>query len=307
VRIGRKNFRLTLDADRDGDEVSLALARVRRDASGRLIYDPEYAPPCLQIGASEALMARLAHLVAHLDDACARIIAERRAPRSSGNGAGTLDVAGLWLVHAVRSSVASLRHHLLARYSRPEQVYTELARLAGALCTIALESHPRALPTYDHERLGECFAALDRHIRGHLELLQPTNCVAVPLCRAEPYLYTGVVPDGRCFGQSLWVLGVRPTRAPMSAAELLALVPKGIKVCSGRFTLELVRRARHGLILEHLPTPPAAISPRADWQYFTIGRAGPCWQDTVTTGEIGVYVPEALADAELSLVVLLEE
>ena len=41
----------------------------------------------------------------------------------------------------------------------------EMLRLGGALCTFALDSHPRDLPLYDHNNLSECFERLDRHIR----------------------------------------------------------------------------------------------------------------------------------------------
>jgi type VI secretion system protein ImpJ len=307
VSVGRKNFRLSIDGDESDDEVTLPLARVRRDAAGHLVYDPHYVPPCLQIGASEPLLDRLLALVDHLDDACARISSQRRAPESARDGAADLDVAALWVVHAIRSCAAPLGHHLRARRARPEQLYTELARLAGALCTLARDSHPRMLPPYDHEQLGDCFGALDRHIRAHLELLQPLKRVLVPLRRTAAYLYTAAVPDWRCFGRSHWVLGVRTTDVALGAAAVIAQVPEHVKVCSSRFAVELVKRARRGLTLEHLPVPPAAASPRADWQYFTIGKVGPCWEDITKTGEVGLYLPDTLADAELSLVVLLED
>ena len=51
----------------------------------------------------------------------------------------------------------------------------------GALCTFALDSHPRNIPLYNHQKLDECFDALDKHIRIHLETIAPTNCISVPL------------------------------------------------------------------------------------------------------------------------------
>ena len=37
-------------------EVTLPIARVRRDGTGHFMYDPDYIPPALQIGASEHLL-----------------------------------------------------------------------------------------------------------------------------------------------------------------------------------------------------------------------------------------------------------
>src|SRR2546422_4181430 len=67
VSLGRKNFRLLLDVELRDDLVALALARVRRDGAGNFIYDPDYIPPLLQVGASETLMELLRRVVAVLD------------------------------------------------------------------------------------------------------------------------------------------------------------------------------------------------------------------------------------------------
>jgi type VI secretion system protein ImpJ len=79
-----------------------------------------------------------------------------------------------------------------------------------------------------------------------------------------------------------------------------------VKVCSAKFTPELVRRAYPGLTLEHVPTPPPAISPRLDSQYFAIAKAGPCWETLAQTAEIGVYVPDTFPSAEIEVSVVVE-
>ncbi|HEX6534376.1 MAG TPA: type VI secretion system baseplate subunit TssK [Gemmatimonadaceae bacterium] len=303
VCFGRKNFALALDGSVDDALVGLPLARVRRDGSGSFVYDPEYVPPCLQIGASERLLQLLSRLVEILEAKSDALGAGAGRARQSLGEWASHEVATFWLLHAMHSALAPLRHHLQVKRTRPEQVYTELARLGGALCTFALDSHPRSLPAYDHDHLGECFDALDRHIRAHLEIIIPSSTVAIPLRRAEAYLYTGAVADQRCFGRSRWILGLRSS---VGEAETINRVPRLVKVCSAKFTPELVRRAYPGLTLEYLPSPPAAISPRVDTQYFAISKAGPCWDTLVQTHEVGIYVPDALPAAELELLVMLE-
>lgn len=301
VSFGRKNFALALDGSPDTGVVTLPLARVRRDGRGGFVYDAEYIPPALQIGASEHLLQLLRRLVEMLD-AKSTALGAGRARQSLGEFA-THEVATFWLLHAIHSALAPLRHHVQAKRTRPDQVYTELSRLAGALCTFALDAHPRTLPLYDHDNLHECFDALDRHIRANLDIIIPTNTVAIPLRRTEAYLYTGPVMDQRCFGRSRWVLGLRSS---VGEAETIGRVPRLVKVCSAKFTPELVRRAYPGLALEYLPHPPSALSPRVDTQYFAISKAGPCWDTLVQTREVGVYVPDALPDAEMELLVLLD-
>jgi type VI secretion system protein ImpJ len=201
-----------------------------------------------------------------------------------------------------------LRHHLELRHSHPEQLYAELARLAGALCTFAFDSDPRALPLYDHDQLGECFAALDRHIRRHLEIIIPTNCLSIPLRQVNDYLYVGTVADQRCFGRAQWILGVR---SDIGRPDVVAKVPNLVKICSSQHVERLFKEALPGLTLHHLPSPPAAVSPRVGTEYFSLGRSGShttqvCWTTIAKTRELGIYVPAALRGAELELLVVLE-
>jgi type VI secretion system protein ImpJ len=171
------------------------------------------------------------------------------------------------------------------------------------LCTFALDSHPRELPLYDHGNLGDCFEALDRHIRRHLETIIPTNCISIPLSPAGHYYWEGEITDQRCLGRSRWVFAVR---ARMSEPDLMVKTPQLIKVCTPPFVRELVRRALPGLALTHLAVPPPAIRTRLETQYFGISRSGPCWDHMAQTRQIGVYVPGEFPNPEVEILVVLE-
>jgi type VI secretion system protein ImpJ len=308
VVLGRKNFRLLLDVEEGGDEVALPLARIRRDGAGHFVYDPEYVPPCLQIGASERLLLLGRRLLEILEAKSAALEAERRTGRKELREFASHEVANFWLLHAVRSSMVPLRHYLELRHAHPEQLYAEFARLAGALCTFALDSDPRTLPLYDHEQLGECFAALDHHIRRHLEIIVPTNCLSIPLRQVSDFLVVGSVSDQRCLGRAQWILGVR---SEIGRADLIARVPELVKICSSRHVERLFMKALPGLTVHHLQRPPAAVSPVVGAEYFILGRTGSettqlCWDSITKTGEVGVYVPTALRGTSLELLVVLD-
>jgi type VI secretion system protein ImpJ len=301
VSIGRKNFRLALDIESVGDLIALPIARVRRDGAGHFMYDPEYVPPCVQVGASVRLMQLLQRIIEILD---AKSDSMARGRRGSAEEFARQEVASFWLLHAIDSSLPALRHIAQVKRVHPEQLYVELSRLAGALCTFALDAHPRALPLYDHDHPQECFDALDKHIRRHLEVVAPTARTVVPLRMTTPFLHTGAIADRRAFGRARWILGVRSS---LTGVELAARVPQLVKVCSAKFTLELVRRAFPGMRIEHIQFPPASIAPRPDTQYFNVDRSGPCWETLNSTHEIGVYLPDAIPKAEVELVILAEE
>ena len=301
VSIGRKNLRLALDIEPVDDVVSLPIARVKRDGAGHFMYDPEYVPPCLQVGASKRLMQLLQRLIEILD---AKSDSMARGRRGSAEEFARQEVASFWLLHAIDSSLPTLRHISQVKRVHPEQLYVELSRLAGALCTFSLDAHPRTLPLYDHDHPQESFDALDRHIRANLEVVAPTARTVVPLKMTTPFLHTGAIADQRAFGRARWILGVRSS---LTGVELAARVPQLAKVCSAKFTLELVRRAFPGMRIQHIQFPPASIAPRSDTQYFSVDRAGPCWDTLSTTHEIGVYLPDAIPQAEVELVVIAED
>ncbi len=301
VGLGRRNFRLLLDDELSADDVSIPLARVRRDGTGHLVYDAGFIPPLLQIGASERLLWLLRRLVEVLDVKGETIGGRRRAD-ALGDFAAR-EVASFWLLHTIHASLPALRHQLEMRRGSPEALFVELSRLAGSLCTFALHSHPRNLPVYDHDRLEETFGALERHIREHLDVVIPESCLSVPLVRESPVLHVAPLSDPRIFGRSRWILGVR---AALTTAELAHRMPQYSKVCAHRFVLKLVERALPGLTMEHIVSPPPAISPRSDTVYFGLTKAGPCWDTIVQTREIGVYVPDAVPEAEMELLVVLE-
>ena len=297
VRLGRKNLRLLMDTEPAAGLLALPLARVIRDGSGHYAYDPNFVPPLLQIRASARLMLLVQRLIEILDEKSATI---GRGPRVDF---ASREIANFWLLHAINSALAPLRHLLIAKSGHPEELYLELARLAGALCTFALDSHPRDLPLYDHRDPGECFEKLDRHIRTHLDTIVPPNCLSIPLKAAGDYFYEGEIVDVRVLGRSRWVFAIH---AEMGDAELMVRVPQLIKVCTPPFVRELVRRALPGMGLTHLPTPPQAISTRVETQYFGISRSGPCWDHMVQTRRVGVYVPGEFPNPEVEILVVLD-
>ena len=308
VHFAAKQLRLVLDSEIDAGDVVLPLARVRRDDVGRFVSDPDYVPPCLKVGASESLVGVMRRVLGMVEAKGAALSASLALPGTGGEG-GTSpaayignELATRWLLHAVRSTEAPLRHMLTTRNVHPERLWLELSNLAGALCTFSLTTQARDLPLYAHDDLGTCFAQLERHLREHLDAVIAAQAVVVPLSRVADVLYAGRVAEPRCYQEGArWFLGVSSS---VGAAETLARAQPLLKVCAQKYVLELVRRGVPGLELEHVPTPPAGLAPRADLTYFEITIAGPCGTGLRDTCEIGVYVPDAFPDAVLEVSVL---
>ena len=303
VRVGRKNVRLLLDTEVTADMVTLPIARIRRDGMGHFVFDPTFIPPSLEISASERLMVMLRRLVEIMDEKSANLTRAKVGGAKSSAGWSSQEVANFWFLHCVNAGLAPLRHLCMSKRGHPEELFMELLRLAGALCTFGLDSHPRSLPLYDHLNLQECFEAVDDHIRRHLELLMPTNVIPIPLTAMGNYYWSGPVPDQRCLGGCRWIFAIR---SKIGEADLIERTPRLVKICSKDFVPRLVQRALPGLALTQIPIPPAAVSPRLETQYFAVNRAGPCWDHIVLTRQVGVYVPGEVPQPEIELLVVLE-
>jgi len=298
VRIGRKNLALLLETEVAGDLVTLPVCRVIRSGAGGFDLDETFIPPCLQITASTHLMAIVGRLLEILEAKAATL-----SQREKSGAYSASEVASFWLLHSICSSLPLLRHQYFTKHGHPEELYTTLAELAGALCTFGLSSDPAKLPGYDHNNAGDCFSKIDQHIRAHLETIIPTNVTTIALEPVADCFYRGVVTDDRALGPSRWILGIR---SPIGDADLITRTPELVKICSHQFIPKIVQRAVPGLGLMHLQMPPSAVSPRIDTQYFAINRAGPCWEHIVQTREVGIYVPGEFSTPELQLVAVLE-
>jgi type VI secretion system protein ImpJ len=303
VQMGRKNIQLVVLPTKDENLLTLPIARVMRDQSGHFVYDPTFVPPCLRISASERLAGMLQRLVEILEEKSAVVTQEQQSGEKFQTGMSARQVAQFWFLHAINSSLTPLRHILMAKHRHPEELFREMSRLAGALCTFSLDSNPRSLPPYDHYDPGPGFTTLEEHILRHLEIIVPSQAIVIPLKATARYFYEGEVRDQRCLGPSRWMLGIR---SPIGEGDLIAKTLQLVKVCSAQFVPELVKRALPGLVLAHRQVPPAAVAAKVDSQYFVISRSGPCWEHILRTRNVGVYVPGELPSPELELIVLLE-
>jgi len=326
VRVGLKNVRLVTADERTEELVGLPVARVRADGSGHLTYDPDFIAPSLTVRASDRLVFLLERLVRMLEAK-----ADAMRARQPGRGATHAEMSShelttFWLTHAVYQGLGPLRHHLEAGMSHPREVYEELARLAGALCTFSLEADPASIPPYAHDAPEEGFTALDRMIQELLEIVLPESCISVPLFitdgpalqdrygkavkeevmqlldRYDTNLHIADLTDERALSpEAEWVLAVRSSAA---TDEILRSVDGNVKVASAVDGLRFVATANPALDLEHLPTPPSEVSPRVGSHYFRVRLDGPAWKLVRTRGSVGVYVPDALPDAEVELHVI---
>jgi type VI secretion system protein ImpJ len=301
VQFARKNFRLMLDGGDESGLVTMPIARVIRDRAGQLRYDYDYVGPTLRIDGNRYLRELVSRTVGTLESRAASVASERAASAAERAEYAPREVASFWFLHALNAALPVLRHWRYAGVAHPEQLYICLAQLAGALGTFSLTARTEDIPRYDHDAPEECFRRLDQQIQKHLDVFLPPAPIKLDLVVRERSFYVANVTDARCFDPgATWWLGVRTSSAPKDVAV-------HVKVCSAKVIAWLAQKAFAGLTLEHVPVPPADLSPRVGMQYFVLRRADPCWKSIVDTQQVGLYVPAAVAEAELDLRVVVQQ
>jgi type VI secretion system protein ImpJ len=303
VELAGKNIRILAESELTPAMLSLPLARVLRDERGRFVYDDEFVPPCLRISASDSLLGKLQQVLEVVGEKSASIAQNSKSASMLTLGASQLDVVSYWFLHSLQSAIPVLRHLLQTSHAHPAECFAEYVKLAGALCTFAVDTDPRTLPVYDHRDPGPAFDALCTHIRRHLEILLPSNTIELSFSAAGPYMHKSAITDERCLRRARWILGMHSS---LGESELMRAVPRLVKLCSARFVPELVKRALPGMTLTHLSTPPGALRSEPDVQYFSVDTAGACWEHILHTRTVGIYIPGEIADAEFTLTAIVE-
>jgi len=122
--------------------LGMPVARVMRDGTGHFIFDPDFIPPSTVISASERLMQILQRLIEILDEKSAALSAPWARRGAPGRSTPRATSPSLAPPHG-QLRARSLRQCTRAGTSTRRTFSSRCCKLGGALCTFAIESHPR--------------------------------------------------------------------------------------------------------------------------------------------------------------------
>lgn len=303
VVLGAPAWRLVAAGEGAG-LTSLPVARVIRDGQGRFALDDRFIPPCIRLGASDRLV-RLRSAIEDLLRAKSDEIRRRQGASAAAlrdHAAG--EIASFWLLHTVNSALGTVLHMGRALDTHPEQLFLELVKLAGGLCTFSLQADAASLPSYKHEDLADSFDALERAISLRLSDIMPADAVRLPFKRrSNPLLHTVKLTDPRVFRAERWYLEIRSRE---SERERTHLVPRSVKIAADMEQLNrMVEHALPGPQLRHTDSPPAGLSPRDGASYFII-EPGAMIAEFERSKALAAYAPDSLSDVSITLCIVLE-
>jgi type VI secretion system protein ImpJ len=302
ILVARKNLRVLVEGESLEGHIALPVARIVRASTGEHQLDLGFVPPVIDIAASDYLLSIARRLVELLSAKSSMLADRRRQKNQSLAEFGISDVANFWLLYTVNTYMPGVRHLFEVRRGHPQDLFTAMLSLAGALTAFSATMHPRDLPAYDHANLAGCFTELDEKLRTLLETVVPANYVSLPLRLVAPSVYGAAIEQDRYLEAPEWYVALK---ADLPQAELVRRAPQLVKVSSANQIDQLIKQALPGLELVHVANPPGAIPIRVGHQYFRLNKSGPEWQGVARARNIAAYVPADFPNPEVQMLVVL--
>lgn len=284
--------------------ITCAIARLERDGQGRWQLDQAFVPPLLSFAGHPGLLVQLDNLLIQLAAKRQRLMGMRRESNQRMADFAVADVSLFWLLNALNTYhpiLADLKAHPTRH---PEQVYQQLAKLAGGLLTFSLEHDLEAIPVYCHEQPGLVFPRLMTTIATLLEASLPSRVIALQLEKDGTNRWQVALNDPR-LRDAEGVDFYLSVRCRLPAAQLQVQFPRLCKAGAPDDVTQLVNAALDGIPLHVLSHVPAAIPLRLENQYFALDLSHPRGIAMLASGTCALYVPSTLADLKLELYAVL--
>ncbi|HFP1425176.1 TPA: type VI secretion system baseplate subunit TssK, partial [Escherichia coli] len=302
IAVARFNFTIRFAHENNDSWKVCPVARLIRDGQNAWRQDPSFIPPVALFGASPVLRERLVLLNRQLRSRRQRLMAMRRESNERLADFAVADVSLFWLLNALNSHASVLTEYERFPSRPPEQVWAELARLAGSMLTFSLDHDPDAIPGYDHKDPAGAFLPLFDLITGLLEACLPSRVIALEMSRPDGQTWKASLHDIRLREEAdLWLSVRSDTPAWQVAEKFPALCLAG----SPDNVSEIYGAALRGIPLIPVSRVPAALPVRMENQYFALDMESPAAHEMLEQGVCMFYVPELLGALELELFAVL--
>jgi len=301
VSLARKNLQILAEGENLEGSVLLPLCMIEKTEAGGYRLESKYAPPLLNLKNNELLTGILRGEIETLVSRSSQLAGSRRQRNQSLADFSASDIANFWLLYTINVHLPVFRHLLDSNQVHPEMLYLHMLSLAGALTTFSSRIELRDLPKYEHEKLGQCFLALDAAIIELLDTVVPSNFVALPLKLLRGSIYATSIDKDSYFENSRPYLAVS---SDLKDADLITRIPSLAKACSATHIEQLIRQALPGLKLTHVPVPPRAIPVKLKYQYFSIEKSGAVWEAVTRARNFAVYSPGEIPNPDMELIFL---
>jgi type VI secretion system protein ImpJ len=287
IEVAVPNLRIIFGSERRERVMTLPVAQLVRQSDGRIVVRDTFVPPVLSISAAPFLTGGLRRVLGAVTARQRELASARKQRHASSIEFHFTDARRFWLLHTLNAAIPVLTHLLDSQRVHPEEVYLQLARLVGELCTFAPDADPASIPKFNYVELGEVFEHLFARVLALLSIDAVPVYAEIPLERRPDGMFLGKIPEPRLTNQEFFVA----VRSNLSEPLLRERVPQLLKVAGWKHISDVVKQARHGVRSEVEWTPSASLPVKPGTCFFRLRREGPFWEEIAKTSTIALYLP----------------
>lgn len=279
------------------------VVQVRRVSGGGFEIEPAFMPPALSIAATAGLPLMLENLLGKLKTKIESLYERHRQTNKDVFEFHSGDISSFWMLHAVSVASASLADLAQSSEQHPRRLFEALLALAGGLLAFSTKYTHADLPKYNHTDPAQHFVTLDRIIRDLVDTVISSKYFIIPLIKDEkisPH-HRGALDAAKIDKSVALCLAVN---ADMPALELVAAVPRLLKIGSPDDVGRIVAAALSGVGLVHMAQVPPAIPVRPNTYYFSIENKGMLYENMMKAQSIAIYAPAGLNGLKLELIAI---
>ncbi|MCF5721756.1 type VI secretion system baseplate subunit TssK [Pseudomonas syringae] len=273
MSIGKLRLRLAFEHEVADTCTTLGIAHVvEKRADNSVLLDRDYCPPCLDIRAAGPLAGFIDELQGLIQQRADALATRLNQP----DGSGAAQIADFLLLQVLNRNMPLMRHLASMSGLHPEQLYRDLAALAGELATFTREDKCAAVyPAYRHVALAQTFAPVMLDLRRTLFAVMDARAIPIALEERQYGIHVAVLPDQDLLRSATFILAVQ---AHLSADSVRDGFPPHVKIGSVEKIRDLVNLQLPGVGLRALPVAPRQLPFHAGFTYFELDRSSEYWQ-----------------------------
>lgn len=304
IELAKANYSILFEGESLDNFTSLPIVRLIRAANGKVIIDKSFIPPLLRIGSSHFLCEQLRSLLELLIAQSKHLSQGRKQLVGDFAEFAASQITPLSLLKTINTHIPLINNYFDSMNAHPYELYLILVQFAGVLCTFSSKINVTDLPVYNHTALEFVFPIIFQSIRDILGTNFSAGCVEIPFSEIAPATYLFPVDNPKLFETASFFIGIN---ADIPQKELIAFSLPRIKIASRNQLDTLIQSAMPGLPLMYSINPPAKLSTKPGYVYFSLTKNNKFWDLIKTTGNLAMYFPNKIPDLKMEMLAVTEQ
>jgi type VI secretion system protein ImpJ len=302
IGIAKTDLKILFESESLEDLSTLKIAEITRSTEGEYSLSKEYIAPCVNLNASDNLIA-LVRRVFELLIARSSALRKRRRQLSDGNLEMTPnDMPIFWLLFTANAYIPVLNQFLTDGNIHPAEIYTYLLTLTGQLTTFSTDENvlPQDFPVYDHTNCAKGFMKIEKNLMQLLGDITPAkNYVQIDLEKKGDTIFVGQVKDSSVIKESRLFLICSSETAD---ENLINDLPAKLRIASPDLIKQVLASATPALPIKYVPRPPAGVPVQPQSYYFRLEKDEKFWKPIETNKAVVIFKPAEFKEIKLELI-----